>query len=218
MTRYAMAIDIDNCIGCHSCAIACKSNNNLPNDVWWNRIHTVGGSSMDTASGTYPNDLKMYHLPVNCQHCARPECVAVCPTGATVKRDDGIVMQDTEVCIGCGSCIAACPYNVRTLIEEEPQYYVDFQAGDFDAPKHVGGSVEKCVFCAQRIDRGEKPACMEICSGRCRYWGDLDDPESDISIFLKDKEHQLLLPDAKTEPSVYYVSRRHDLNADITEV
>ena len=205
MTRYAMAIDLSTCIACHACSIACKSNNNLPNGVWYNRVETDGGEYMDTARGTYPNDLHRMHYPISCQHCSKPACVAACPTGATYQRDDGIVATNQEDCIGCDSCITACPYDVRTLLEEEPEYVVDFPLGDWDAPTHVANTVEKCTFCANRLERGEVPACMELCPGRARHWGDMDDPESDISKFLEGKEYERLLEDAGTEPNVYYV-------------
>ena len=91
------------------------------------------------------------------------------------------------------------------LIEEEPAYVVDFSLGDWDAPKHVANTVEKCTFCTHRLDRGDKPACMELCPGRARYWGDLDDPNSEINAFLEGKDYERLLEDAGTEPNVFYV-------------
>lgn len=203
--RYGMAIDISACAGCHACTIACKSNNNLPNGVVYHRVRTDGGTYVDTASGTYPKDLHKKHYPIGCQHCSNPACVAECPTGASYQREDGIVAIKQDECIGCGTCITACPYDVRTLIEEEPEYVVDFPLGDWDAPTHKAGTVEKCTFCVNRLERGEVPACMELCPGRVRHWGDLDDPESDISKFLEGKKYERLLEDAGTEPNVYYV-------------
>ena len=92
--RYAMAIDLDRCTGCHACSVACKVENNLPNGIWWNRVMTVGGESMDTPEGKFPN-LRMEFLPINCQHCENPACVKACPVGATYKRkEDGIVIQN----------------------------------------------------------------------------------------------------------------------------
>ena len=204
--RYGMAIDVEACAGCHACTIACKSNNNLPNGIIYNRVRTVGGGAyVDTASGTYPYDLHKKHYPMSCQHCAVPACVDVCPTGATYKREDGIVAVNAEACIGCAACVAACPYDARQLLEDEPGYVVEHALGDIDAPVHIAGTVEKCTFCANRIDRGEKPACMELCPGRARYWGDLDDPESEICKFLEGKNVERLLEDLGTEPSVFYV-------------
>lgn len=206
MTRYGMAIDLSRCIGCNTCAVACKVSNNLPKDVWWNVVHTEGRDFADTSKGTYGGEMQLRWLPVNCMHCENAVCEEVCPTGATVKRDDGIVTVDEETCIGCKSCMEACPYDVRRLIENEPEYYLELPIGDPAAKSHKGGTVEKCDFCAGRIDRGEKPACMELCPGRARYWGDLDDPESEVSQFLSGRNATVLLEEEGTSPSVYYVS------------
>ena len=206
MTRYGMAIDLSLCIGCNTCAVACKVSNNLPKDVWWNVVHTEGRDFADTSKGTYGGEMQLSWLPVNCMHCENAVCEEVCPTGATVKRDDGIVTVDEETCIGCKSCMEACPYDVRRLIENEPEYYLELPIGDPAAKSHKGGTVEKCDFCAGRIDRGEKPACMELCPGRARYWGDLDDPESEVSQFLSGRNATVLLEEEGTSPSVYYVS------------
>lgn len=206
MTRYGMAIDLSRCIGCNTCAVACKVSNNLPKDVWWNIVHTEGRDFADTSKGTYGGEMQLSWLPVNCMHCENAVCEEVCPTGATVKRDDGIVTVDEETCIGCKSCMEACPYDVRRLIENEPEYYLELPIGDPAAKSHKGGTVEKCDFCAGRIDRGEKPACMELCPGRARYWGDLDDPESEVSQFLSGRNATVLLEEEGTSPSVYYVS------------
>ena len=203
MTRYGMAIDLSRCIGCNTCAVACKVSNNLPKDVWWNVVHTEGRDFADTSKGTYGGEMQLSWLPVNCMHCENAVCEEVCPTGATVKRDDGIVTVDEETCIGCKSCMEACPYDVRRLIENEPEYYLELPIGDPAAKSHKGGTVEKCDFCAGRIDRGEKPACMELCPGRARYWGDLDDPESEVSQFLSGRNATVLLEEEGTSPSVY---------------
>ena len=203
--RIGLAIDLRSCMGCHTCTVACKQANNLPNGITWNNVLTDGGESKDTARGTYPNALHMVHYAVNCQHCEKPACVEVCPTGASIKREDGLVVIDHEACIGCGSCIVACPYDVRTLIEKEPEYSVGFATGDWDAEKHVVNTVTKRTGCAHRVDRGEQPACMELCPGRARYWGDLDDPNSDVSKFLEGKETEQLLADKGTEPNVFFV-------------
>ncbi len=204
--HYGMAIDLQLCFGCTECAVACKSNNNLPNNMWWNRVLTDGGDYPDTAKGTYPQ-VSMAHYPVGCQHCANPACAKVCPVGATWRDEKtGIVVQDVDKCIGCRMCMGACPYSARTFNWEEPAYAVDFPLGDFDAPKHVAGAVEKCTFCANRLARGEEPACMEHCPGRARYWGDLDDPGSDVSRAIAGRPTVRLLEDKGTEPSVYYLA------------
>ena len=206
MTRYGMAIDLSRCIGCNTCAVACKVSNNLPKDVWWNVVHTEGRDFADTSKGTYGGEMQLSWLPVNCMHCENAVCEEVCPTGATVKRDDGIVTVDEETCIGCKSCMEACPYDVRRLIENEPEYYLELPIGDPAAKSHKGGTVEKCTMCWHRLAKGEEPACVEVCPGRARFWGDLDDPESEVSQFLSGRNATVLLEEEGTSPSVYYVS------------
>lgn len=204
--RYAMAIDLKRCIGCQSCSVACKSANNLPNKMWWNRVLTVGGEAVDCAGGTYPNN-KFEYLPINCQHCDNPPCTKACPVKATYKREeDGVVIQDLDKCIGCRSCMVACPYNVRSFNWNKPEYYVEHALGDFDAPVHQYGVVEKCTFCVNRLDRGEKPACMIYCLGRARYYGDIDAPESDISKAIKGRNHVKLLEEKGTKPYIFYLT------------
>lgn len=205
MTRYGMAIDMTRCYGCQTCAAACKVANNLPKDLVYNRVLTIGGTSNDCAAGSYP-DCTLDFLPMQCQHCDNPSCLNVCPTGATQKREDGIVWVDNELCIGCESCIKACPYEgVRTLIANEPEYYFDVVVGEFDAPTHKAGTVEKCTFCHNLIDRGEVPACMQLCPARARYWGDLDDPESDVSKYLATREAVVLQEEDGTGPKISYI-------------
>ena len=205
MTRFAMVIDLKTCIGCHACSVACKVNNDLPVDLWYNRVLTDGGAYMDTASGTYPNDVHREHIPMTCQHCSNAPCAAVCPTGATAIQDNGVVSVDAETCIGCGSCIEACPYDVRTLIKEEPKFVMDFALGDWDAPEHKAGVVEKCTFCQNRVERGDVPACMDLCLGRARFWGDIDDPNSEVSKLIASRDYERILESEGTEPACYYL-------------
>lgn len=220
MTRYGMAIDLNRCFGCQTCAVACKVANNMPKGIAYNVVYTKtdegdidapgravhdGALSVDVAGGEFPN-CSQYYLPRQCQHCENPACENVCPTGATQIRDDGIVWIDDELCIGCESCIEACPYEgVRTLIPGDVEYYLDVVVGEVDAPRHRPGTVEKCTFCCNLIDRGEVPACMQLCPGRARYWGDLDDPESEVSKAIAGRSYEFLHEDAGTKPKVYYL-------------
>ena len=204
--QYGMVIDTRRCFGCHSCASACKTNNNLPEGIWWNRVMTDGGDAIDTPAGIFPNN-KMSYLPVSCQHCANPACVKVCPVGATYKdTETGIVRQDMDKCIGCRMCMAACPYTgVRSFNWEEPKYAIGAEYGDANLPLHQKHTVSKCTFCYQRTSKGEKPACMVLCPGRARYWGDLDDPSSEVSKLIATRQWKQLLPEKGTRPSVYYL-------------
>lgn len=206
MAHYGFAIDTVRCIGCHTCSTACKLSNNLPIDIWWNRVLTEGGEAMDTPGGEWPNN-HMRFLPVSCQHCENPACVKVCPVGATYKDPEtGVVRQDYDKCIGCRMCMAACPYTgVRSFNWEEPKYHMDYAVGGKDVPAHQKHVVEKCTFCYHRISKGEEPACMHLCVGRARFWGDLDDPSSEVSQLIQSREHMQLLPERGTNPSTYYL-------------
>lgn len=203
MTKYAMVIDTKRCFGCQTCAVACKVANNLPIDVRWNHIVTTGSTDVDCGGGTYP-DVDMTFIPLSCQHCENAPCVEVCPTGASYRTDDGVVLINADECIGCKACIAACPYDVRTLVEQ-PEYYLDFSTGDGMEPEHVAGAVSKCNFCYQRIEAGGQPACMELCPGRARYWGDLDDPDSEVSQIIAGRETMHYMEDEGTAPSTIYL-------------
>jgi molybdopterin-containing oxidoreductase family iron-sulfur binding subunit len=204
--RLGFVIDLARCMGCHTCALTCKIENNLPKQGWWNRILTEGGGYQDTPAGVYPN-LTMTYIPLACQHCENPACVRVCPVGATYKREeDGVVFQDYDKCIGCRMCMAACPYTgVRSYNWEEPAYYYDFALGGTGIPPHQKHTVEKCTMCAHRLARGEEPACVNSCPARARYWGDLNDPDSEVSQLIVSREHKQLLPEQGTDPSVYYL-------------
>lgn len=204
-TRYVMVVDMKRCIGCHTCAIACKSGNNLPNDVWWNRVLTLNSNDMDNPHGKFP-DLEKKYLTLGCQHCEDPACVKACPAQATYKREDGIVMQDYDKCIGCCLCITACPYDsVRTYNELTPEYYLDFPVGDSTVKPQQKSTVSKCNFCVDRTDNGLLPNCVEVCPAKARFFGNIEDPESEVHKLLKYNEHIQLLEDKETKPSVYFL-------------
>ena len=108
MANYSIVTDIDRCVGCHACTVACKAINDVPVGRFWNRVLRVGPTPKVGGSGQYP-DVEMYFLNVSCQHCADPECIKVCPTGASFKAEDGTVQVDHEACIGCEACLDALP-------------------------------------------------------------------------------------------------------------
>lgn len=204
--RYGFAVDTKRCIGCHTCAVACRYENNLPKETWWNRILTDGGEHMDMPKGEFPNGTLSY-IPLACQHCENPACVKVCPVGATYRDEEtGVVRQDYDKCIGCRMCMSACPYTgVRSFNWEDPKYIIDSSMGDPDAPSHQKHVVEKCTMCWHRLAKDKEPACIEVCPERARFWGDFDDPNSEISQMIRDREHEQLLPERGTKPSVYYL-------------
>ena len=205
MTRYGMAIDTNRCYGCNKCSMTCKVEHNLHENVLWSRAPTAGGDHFWTPAGEYPANLSMSFYTMACQHCSEPACVEVCPTGASMKREDGIVVVNYEECIGCETCAVACPYEgVRTLLEA-PEYLVEWKLGDLAVSDVVENTMSKCTFCVERVDRGEKPVCVEMCHMAARKFGDLDDPESDVSKAIAGREYDQLLADMGTGPSVYFL-------------
>ncbi|MBR2790517.1 MAG: 4Fe-4S dicluster domain-containing protein [Eggerthellaceae bacterium] len=206
MTRYAMAIDKKRCMGCNRCSVSCIAEHNLPDGMIWSRAKSNNEDYYRVAAKDAEGKLKMEFYTFACQHCSKPACVAVCPTGASYQREDGIVAIDLEKCIGCKSCINSCPYTgVRTHQATEPAYQVDFKLGDWAVDDHRAGVVEKCTFCKERVDRGEAPRCVISCQARARYFGDVEDPTSEISQILATREYDQLLVEAGTEPNVYFL-------------
>jgi len=206
--RYGIVIDLKRCVGCNTCVIACKLENNVPLGLGWLRVLTHGGAYTDTPSGTYPH-LKMEFIPISCQHCcqhcSKPPCVVVCPTGASYKREDGLVLIDWNKCVGCRYCIAACPYGARVFNSRTPQQVPAFPIGSPEVPEHQRGVVEKCTLCVHRIDKGREPACVECCPTRARYFGDLNNPDSKVSEMLRTRAIFQLLEELGTEPAMYFL-------------
>ena len=153
MTQYAILTDLNRCVGCLGCSVACKVVNGVEIGSFWNKVLRIGPFP-DSEGAQFP-DVYTYFLPVTCQHCENPACVKVCPTGASQKLADGTVQIDKEKCIGCQFCAMACPYGVRYLNETERV-------------------VEKCTLCEQKIAQGELPQCVAQCGARARYFGDLE--------------------------------------------
>lgn len=203
MTKLGMAISLDRCIGCQTCANACKMQNNVPMGMLWNRVLTEGCDVMDGAIGEFPNLTRTY-LPVACQHCENPACLRVCPTGATYKDDKGRVEIDYDKCIGCRMCMAACPYNARVFNWNDPHRDPDFNYGDKDVPVRSKGVAEKCTLCKERTDRGDEPMCVRCCPTKARTFGDLDDSNSEISRLVREKKAGVLLEEQGTRPQVHY--------------
>ena len=204
MTKLAIGINLRRCIGCNTCAVACKMQNNVPDGMLWNRVLTEGCERFDSAEGTYPN-LSRTYLPLACQHCENPACERVCPTGATYKDDKGRVEIDYDKCIGCRMCMAACPYNSRTFNWNEPVRATGASYGDARVPERGRGVMEKCTLCKERTDEGDEPMCVRCCPADARIFGDLDDPDSAVSRLRREQSAEVLLEEKGTRPQVFYV-------------
>ena len=217
--RHGMVINLDKCIGCQTCAVVCKVHNSQPPGTWWNRVLTQGASYHQTAIGN-DGSYKMEYLPVSCQMCDNPACQSICPTGATYTNGDGTVMVDYSRCIGCRTCMAACPYGVRQFNWSDPKAAKAGAGHEYGHPNDVTegrkrlvytqhrptGVVEKCTFCAQYVQAGEAPACVRACPARARIFGDLDDPDSEAGKLVREKQVYRLKEEFGTEPKVYYIS------------
>ena len=203
MTRLSIAINLDRCVGCHTCTMACKMQNNVPEGLLWNRVLTSNCDVVDGAEGSYPNVSRVY-TPVACQHCQNAACQRVCPTGATYKDELGRVEIDYNKCIGCRMCMAACPYNARVFNWQTPVRTTGANYGGADVPVRPKGVAEKCTLCKERTDAGEAPMCVVCCPAHARIFGDLDDPESEISRLVLERHAYQLLETMGTEPSVRY--------------
>ena len=181
--RNCLVIDLDRCSGCDTCVAACKYENNVPLGEYWNRVNVVG------PTGTWPR-IEQYWLPTQCQQCENAPCITACPTGASYRdEENGLVLIDHETCIGCQTCSEACPYGARSYNEEL-------------------NVVDKCTCCVQRLQEGEKPACVHNCCCGARYFGDLDDPESDAAkaVAAAGEENCHQLPDPTgAQPRTIYI-------------
>ena len=194
--RWGLLIDTKKCAtGCTDCVDACNSENGLsgltgPTDAQW--IRKVEIKEIGTG--------RTQSLPVMCQHCAEPPCVDVCPTGASFKRADGIVLVDRHSCIGCRYCVMACPYKARSFVHEP----LTNQKPDVPRGK---GCVEGCTLCVHRVDKGQGPACVEACAKaghQAMLFGDLNDPASAIWIRIREVSTMQLRADLKLDPGVRY--------------
>ncbi|MEA5019279.1 MAG: 4Fe-4S dicluster domain-containing protein [Gordonibacter sp.] len=225
MTRYGMVIDLHKCAGCGACGIGCKKENNVDTGMFWSH-HLI------RESGTFPN-IRHEYIPTMCNHCSNAECVRVCPTSAMRKDENGLTKHDASRCIGCKSCMMACPYNVINFNRKDVErswdndeaaivgctstakelqsktgfptpYYNKDREATYPGVREVG-TVEKCTMCDHRIKNGLPPYCAEICPAQARIFGDLDDPSSEASRLLAQYGSSVLKPEAGTKPAVHYV-------------
>ena len=203
MTQHAHVIDLNVCVGCHACVTSCKEWNTSgwagpmtdhrpygkdPSGTFFNRVQTF-------EVGQFPNT-ETVHFPKSCLHCEEPPCVPVCPTGASYKREeDGIVLVDYDKCIGCKYCSWACPYGAREIDEKQRV-------------------MKKCTLCVDRIydqslpEAERKPACVLACPTNARLFGDVHDPDSTVSILIREEGGYPLMPEWGTQPANHYLPRR----------
>lgn len=179
MARFGMAIDTKKCVGCMDCVVACKTENEVPEG--FNRDWITQESN-----GKMP-DIHLEIRTERCNHCDNPPCVTCCPTGASHVHDvGGVILVDHSLCIGCKACLASCPYDARFI--------------------HPDGYADKCTFCIHRVEKGSDPACVSVCPTYCMTFGDLDDPESEISRLINSRKNHALLEDAGTDPQIFYMT------------
>jgi len=206
--RWGFLIDLDACIGCKACSVACKTEFGVPLGVFRSSVKEL-------EEGTYPNAKRTF-VPWLCNHCENPVCIEVCPVDeveavftwpdgtkekyskrATYRRPDGLVLVAQDRCVGCGLCVDECPYGVRFLNPAKKTV----------SPDAIGDSpADKCDMCVHRLEAGLVPACVNTCQGNARIAGDLNDPNSEISRVLKEKKVAVLLPEKGTRPQCSYVS------------
>lgn len=223
MARWGMVIDLDRCTGCQACVIACKQENNVPycepseaekgRRISWISIRCV-------VDGSLP-DVNLKFMPILCQHCDRPPCIDVCPTGATYKNQEGIVAQIYPRCIGCRYCANACPYSIKYFNWFAPRWPEEMtRMQNPDVSVRPRGVIEKCTFCHHRLMKGKeraksegrpftekdyKPACVQSCPTSAMAFGDLDDPNSDVSRLAKSERAFRFLEELGTQPKVIYL-------------
>jgi len=197
--RWGMVIDLKRCIGCYGCQLACKAENGTPPGVYFARV-------LKREEGTYPM-ASAITLPVLCNHCDEAPCVDVCPTGASFKWEDGIVDIDHDLCVGCRSCMVACPYTNRYFNDQDPSYFPQGPT-PYDSARtaqYQQNVVMKCNFCRDRVRAGGVPACVANCPTIARIFGDLDDPNSEVSRLIKERGGFTLHPELGSGPNVYYL-------------
>jgi molybdopterin-containing oxidoreductase family iron-sulfur binding subunit len=199
--RYGMVIDLQRCIGCDACTVACKQKNGTGPGIFYRQVYKW-------ETGAYPN-ARLNYLPALCNHCTTAACVDVCPVKATVKQANGLVTIDENKCIGCRYCMVACPYNVRQFVVSTSEgYNQGKELSEFEKTRyaeHQAGVVEKCNFCQDRLADNKQPMCVQACPAGAMVFGDLDDPNSEIVKALVTRGAHPLKLEFGTQPNVYYI-------------
>jgi molybdopterin-containing oxidoreductase family iron-sulfur binding subunit len=214
-TLFGYALDIQRCIGCRRCVYACAEENNLSRDpqIHYIRVLRFKDGTMDLEKSTIYYDPDQvpepgyYYMPVQCQHCANPPCTKVCPVRATWTEPDGIVVVDYNWCIGCRYCMAACPYMGRWFNFADPvipREEVNPRTHYLGNRPRMRNVVEKCTFCIHRVRAGQYPQCVEVCPVGARKFGNLLDPDSEVSRIIRTKRVFRLKDELNTQPKFYY--------------
>jgi Fe-S-cluster-containing dehydrogenase component len=208
--RWAMAVDAGKCrADCTDCFTACHSVHNVPDIgnpkeevkwIWPERFDHVFHAE---SHARIPEAMRTRPVPILCNHCDNPPCVRVCPTGATFRRPDGIVMMDSHRCIGCKICLAACPYGARSINFRNPRPFIARLNPEF--PTRSKGVIEKCNFCEERLAKGILPACVMACQEKALVFGDLENPRSEVRQLLDRKFSIRRRAELGTKPQVYYI-------------
>jgi phenylacetyl-CoA:acceptor oxidoreductase subunit 1 len=214
MTRWAIVADLNRCVGCQTCTSACKHANATAPGIQWRKV-------LDFETGEFPNVSRAF-VPVGCMHCDEPPCLDVCPSTATQKRADGIVTIDYDLCIGCAYCVMACPYQARSRVDVPNKAYgtQSMQHEKVREQWERQGVSQKCTLCIDRIDPGlaqglkpgidpeATPACINSCIADALHFGDISDPDSNVSKLLKENKHFRMHEDLGTGPGFYYLWER----------
>jgi len=208
--RWGMTVDVNRCVGCQTCTVACKHANDTVPGVQWRRV-------LDVETGVFPNVERLF-MVVGCQHCAEPPCVPVCPSGATKQRGDGLVTMDYDLCIGCASCAVACPYQARTIVHDKKFYFGEETLQEKTvAHDDRLGVAQKCTFCITRVDDGLEnglkpgvdqsatPACAAACIASAITFGDFNDPESIVSQQVASRPSFQMHAELGTDPQIKYL-------------
>ncbi len=217
--RWAMVVDLNKCLeqdNCTKCIDACHETHNVPKienskdeikwiwkDTFHHAFHELGNPVLEEILGKESREQEHGPVLMLCNHCENPPCTKVCPTEATWRREDGIVMMDWHRCIGCRYCIVGCPYGARSFNWKNPRPLLDSIDPDF--PTRMRGVVEKCTFCEERISRGLQPACVEACEAGALTFGDLEDSESKVRELITDNFTIRRKTSLGTQPQIYYI-------------
>lgn len=199
--RLGWVIDLRMCIGCNTCVLACKAEKGTPPGIFYNKV-------LEKEEGTFPAARRVF-IPTRCMNCEDPPCLNICPTGATHRNGQGVVLIDAKKCSGCRACMVACPYDARSIWDGKTTY---FQQGltPYEKEKyaeHVIGATQKCDYCVERIEKGARPYCEQTCLTGALIFGDLDNPLSEVSQALASGRSAFRLKEELgTKPNVYYMA------------